>query len=432
MSSLPSCVSTKSIETHIYDYVRRYFESNDHKFVRGKTKISLQVPPFGADEINEAIESLLSTWLTMGNKVRLFEEAFAKYLGSKYAVMVNSGSSANLIALSIFTNPKYSGRIGTGSEIITPAVTWVTTVYPIANVNLIPTLVDVDLDTFNVDIDSIRKAINEKTKAIMPVHLLGNPANMQEITEIAEKHGLLVLEDTCESHGAEVGGKKVGTFGDVGTFSFFMSHHITTIEGGMIVTDDEEIYEMAKALRAFGWIRDLRDKDRIADSYSDLDKRFLFVNTGYNFRPTEIQGAFGIHQIKKLDRFIKIRRENAAYWNRRLEQYSDFIYLHSEKPNTHHVWFSYPITVRENRYFTKRDLTNYLEQNLIETRPIEASDITEQPVMKMLPHKIVGKLSNSKIIHKNSFFIGNHQGIGKEEREYVADTIEEFVKKKCK
>ncbi|MEW6604510.1 MAG: DegT/DnrJ/EryC1/StrS family aminotransferase [Thermoproteota archaeon] len=418
------------ISERIYDDVKRFFAINQQqKFVRGKTKISLQVPSFGADEINEAIESLLSTWLTMGKKVRMFEEAFASYLGSKYAVMVNSGSSANLLSLSILTNPQYKGYIPAGSEVITPAVTWVTTVYPIANVNLLPVLVDIEVDTFCIDTDQIRKAITPKTKAIMPVHLLGNPANMDEIMEIASKHDLYVIEDTCESHGAEINGDKVGTIGDIGTFSFFLSHHITTIEGGMLVTDDERIYEIAKAMRAFGWIRDLKEKEKIVAMHKDLDSRFLFVNMGYNFRPTEIQGAFGIHQIKKLEKFINIRQKNADYWNKRLEQFSDYFIIHKQRPKTRHVWFAYQITVKPNAPFTKKELAAHLESNLIETRPVEASDITQQPVIEMFKHRIQGDLKNSRLIHANSFFIGNHQGIGKDEREYVADTIEEFVKK---
>jgi CDP-6-deoxy-D-xylo-4-hexulose-3-dehydrase len=422
-------VSKEALLHSIRGNVVKYFQNSNGKFVPGKTKVALQVPSFGADEVNEAIDSLLSTWLTMGKKVRAFEEAFAKYLGCKYAVMTNSGSSANLLALSVLTNPEFSRRITLGSEVITPAVTWVTTVYPIANVNLVPVLVDVKMDSFCVDVDKVKKAITPKTKAIMPVHLLGNPSNMDEIIEMADKHGLLVLEDTCESHGGEIKGKKLGTFGNVGTFSFFMSHHITTIEGGMVVTNDEEIFEMAKGMRAFGWIRDLKDKETLAKKYPKVDQRFLFTNMGYNFRPTEIQGAFGIHQIRKLDNFIKIRQTNAEYWNRRLEKYPNYFIIHKERQGTKHVWFAYQITVAPKAPFAKKELAEHLEKKGIETRPVEASDITQQPAVKLFKHRIVGKLENSRYIHENSFFIGNHQGIGVEERKYVADTIVEFAEK---
>lgn len=419
---------SEEISAAIFENVRKHFHANRQEFVRGKTRISLQDPPIGADEVNEAIESLLSTWLTMGRKVKKFEEEFASYLGSKYAIMVNSGSSANLLTLSVLTNSSFHDNIPVNSEVITPAVTWVTTVYPIVNTGLTPVLVDVDLDTLCIDTNSIEQAISSKTKAIMPVHLLGNPSEMDAIMDIARKYDLYVIEDSCEAHGAEVDSKKVGTIGDVGTFSFFMSHHITTIEGGMIVTDNEELYETAKAMRAFGWIRDLKNKDTIERKHPDLDPRFLFINMGYNFRPTEIQGAFGIHQIKKLNKFVGMRQENANYWNSRLEKYDEYFVIHRQRPNTRHTWFAYPITIKPGAPFKKSQLMAFLEKNLIDTRPIEASDITEQPVIDMFPHRVSGRLLNSKIVHNNSFFIGNHQGIGAEQREYIADVIDDFIR----
>lgn len=410
--------------------VKEYFSEEPKKFVPGESKIPLQVSPYGWEESVEAIESILSTWVTMGKKVKTFEDMFAQYLGIKYASMVNSGSSANLLALSIFTNPLFKNRLHTGDEVITPATTWITTVYPIANVNLMPVLVDIDIDTLNINVDAIEKAITNKTKAIMPVHLLGNPCDIKRIMEIAEDHNLYVIEDTCEAHGAEVNGRKVGTFGDIGTFSFFFSHHITTIEGGMIVTNNEDIHEMAKSMRVFGWVRGMKNEEEIANKYSHIDKRFLFSNIGYNFRPTEIQGAFGMHQIKKLDNYIKIRQENAKFWNKNLDEYPDYFILHKERPGTKHVWFGFPITVKSGAPFTKNELTSFLESKKIETRPVEVPNIPEQPSMKLIDYKVSGNLNNSDYVLKNSFFIGNHQAIGKEEREFVANCIHEFVRRK--
>ena len=291
--------------------LQQHFENSREEFIPGKTKISIASPTYGFAEVNEALDSLLSTWVTMGKKVKKFENSFARYIGSKYSVMVNSGSSANLLALSILTNPKFSKRIEAGSEVLTPAVTWATTLFPIVNVNLVPSIIDVSLEDFNLDVDKLRKSITKKTKAIMPVHLLGNPANMKEIIDIAKEYDLFVIEDSCEAHGAEFNNKKIGSFGDISTFSFFLSHHISTIEGGMLLTKNEEIFELAKAMRAFGWIRDQKNKKQTAKKNPKLDPRFLFDNLGYNIRPTEIQGSFGIHQIKKLEKFIKIRTNNA-------------------------------------------------------------------------------------------------------------------------
>ena len=409
--------------------IQQHFENLRKEFIPGKTKISIADPTYGFAEVNEALDSLLSTWVTMGKKVKKFENNFARYIGSKYSVMVNSGSSANLLALSILTNPKFSNRIKVGSEVLTPAVTWATTLFPIVNVSLVPSIIDVDLENFNLDVDKLRKSITKKTKAIMLVHLLGNPANMKEIIDIAKEYDLFVIEDSCEAHGAEFNNKKVGSFGDISTFSFYLSHHISTIEGGMLLTKNEEIFELAKAMRAFGWIRDQKNKKQIAKKNPELDTRFLFDSSGFNFRPTEIQGAFGIHQIKKLEKFIKIRTNNANFWNKKLEKFSNYLLLHSERPNTRHVWFAYPITVRSSSPFSRNQLVNFLEKKNIETRPIMAGDITQQPVMKLIKKKINKPLTNSKFIHSNSFFIGVHQGIGKIQRDYVVSVFEEFMKR---
>ncbi len=213
----------------------------------------------------------------------------------------------------------------------------------------------------------------------------------------------------------------------MGTFSFYMSHHISTIEGGMVVTDDDDLYESLKAMRAFGWVRDLRDAPKFAGENSGIDPRFLFVTNGYNLRPTEIQGAFGIHQIKKLDRFIETRRKNAAYWNKKLHPYRDLLILPKEEPETKHVFFGYPITVRPETPLQREDLVSHLERKGIETRPIMAGNMAEQPVMKQIPSRIVGDLGNSKLIMRRSFFFGNHNGIATMEREYIADCIVQFL-----
>ena len=408
-------------------YLRKHFQINKVDFVPGKTRIPLTVPTYGCEEVEEALDSLLSTWVTMGQKVKRFEEVFASYLGSKHAVMVNSGSSANLLSLSLLANPILPNCIEKGSEIITPAVTWATTIYPIVDIGSTPVLVDVDPRTFNLIPEQVEKAIGPKTKAIVPVHLLGRPCEIASIKEIAEAHDLYLIEDACESTGAEIEGKKVGTFGHMGTFSFFLSHHISTIEGGMIVTDDDTLYEYLKAMRAFGWVRDLRDKEGFASAHVGIDPRFLFVTHGCNMRPTEIQGAFGIHQIKRLNGFIEQRRSNAAYWTKKLSTYRDFLDLPEEQPGTKHVYFGYPLTVRPDAPFTREALVNHLENKLIETRPIMAGNMAEQPVLKYLPHRVSGPLTNSQTIARRAFFFGNHSGIGAEEREYVAESITDFL-----
>jgi CDP-6-deoxy-D-xylo-4-hexulose-3-dehydrase len=418
----------------IQELVKEYFESKDKekKFIPGETRIPLQTPSYDWEEVNESLDSLLSTYVTMGKKVELFERLFSNYLNLKYATMVNSGSSANLISLSILTNPTLSNGMKPGDEVITPAATWATTVFPIGDVNTIPVLVDIDLETLNISIDEIEKAITNKTKAIMPVHLLGNPCCIKEIMQIANDNDLFVIEDCCEAHGAEVDGKKVGTFGDMSTFSFFFSHIISTIEGGIIATNNEEFYELSKALRVFGWARNLKKYEEYAKKYNDIDKRFLFVNKGFNMRPTEIQGAFGMHQIKKLEKFIKIRRENADFWNKRLSEHSDYLSTQEERPGTRHAWFGFSLTIKPNSPFTRDEMVKFLEERKIETRPVMIPNIAKQPAINFIKHRVVGDLKNSTYIMNNSFWFGNHHGIGKEEREYIAACIDEFIRSKVK
>lgn len=424
---------TIKIRDKIRDLVKDYFSQKEkEQFVPGKTRIPLSIPSYDWEEAYEAIESILSTYVTMGDKVKQFETMFAEYIGIRNAVMVNSGSTANLLALSILTNPVNRDRFEPGDEIITPAVTWATTVFPIVNCGLVPVLVDIDLETLNISVGEVEKAITGKTKAIMPVHLLGNPCAMKMLMEIAHQHDLLVIEDCCEAHGAEFDGQKVGTFGNLATFSFFFSHHISTIEGGMVLTNNDEYAELARALRVFGWIRDLRDKKEIATKYRDIDERFLFVNVGYNFRPTEIQGAFGIHQIKKLDSFIGIRRENARYWTDNLAKYSDYFWLPQERAGTKHVWFGYPITIKPSAPFTREELVQFLEEKGVETRPIMAGNMSEQPAMQLFSYRKIGDLKNSRIIHRNSFFFGNHHGIGEIEREAIVEYIRKFITEKVR
>lgn len=417
---------SKIIEQHF-----RNITKEQQKFVPGKSRIPLAIPPYGSKEVIESLESLLSMKTTAGTKVRKFEKKFSNYIGGKYGIMVNSGSSANLLALSILSNPLLKNRIKPGDEIITPAVTWATTVYPICNINAIPRIVDVNLCDYTIDPDSIEKAINKKTKAIMIVHLLGNPCNMKAIVKIAKKHKLWLIEDACEAHGAKFSGKHVGTFGDLATFSFFASHHITTMEGGMITTNNKMLNEIGKSMRTFGWSRDLSSKKQLEKKFSNIDSRFLFVNTGFNFRPTELQGAFGIHQIDKLEKLVKLRITNAEYWNKKLKRFSNLL-LTKKDVGRRKSYLFYPITVKKNKFFKKKDLVNELEKHGIETRSVMTGNITKQPVAKILKFKKSGDLKNSDYIHENSFVIGNHHEIGEKQRKFVTDIITNFIDKKQK
>lgn len=406
--------------------VRRYFDLNPP----GTTddKINLVSPPYDADEVIEAIESLLSTYVTMGKKVYAFEDKFSKYLDVKYGTMVNSGSSANLIVLEILSNPVLKNRIQPGDEIITPALTWSTTVFPMFDIHAIPVFVDSDPNTLTMKTEQLEQALSNKTKAIMPVHLLGYPCDMSYICDFAEDHDLFIIEDCCEAHGAEWKGKKVGGFGDLGTYSFFFSHHISTIEGGIVVTNNELYNNLSKSLRAHGWVRERSDQIDFLQNHPEIDARFLFVNKGYNLRPTEIQGAFGIHQLEKLESFLKHREQNAKYWLDAFRDVEEYIQLPIVKKNVKHAWFGFPLKVKEDAPFSRDEIVSFLEKNSVETRPIMAGNITEQPALKYFEWRKIGDLSVSSDVMKNAFFFGNHPGIKEAEREKISSLIKGFVK----
>ena len=416
--------------TVLEDTIRHHMAVLDEprEFVPGKTRIPLNVPSYGSEEVIEALDSLMSTWVTMGKKVKVFEGMFADYIGQKHAVMVNSGSSANLLALEALD-------LEPGDEVITPALTWATTVFPIAQVGAVPVLVDVERDSYNISPAAIKAAITPKTRAIMPVHLLGNPCDMDAILDIARErsynrygYGLPVIEDACEAHGAEYHGKKVGSFGDISTFSFFFSHHITTIEGGMILTSNSIWADICRSQRSHGWMRDLSNKAEVAAKYADIDSRFLFPHTGYNLRPTEIQGAFGIHQLPRLEGLVEARRANATYLNEALAPYKEWLMLPSEAPNTRHSYMGYPITVNKGAPFTKNQLVQFLEGKGLETRPLLAGNITRQPAMREIRYRVNGPLENADYIHDNGFYIGPHPGIGVRERAAIKGYFDEFFK----
>ncbi|MBI2156249.1 MAG: DegT/DnrJ/EryC1/StrS family aminotransferase [Candidatus Rokubacteria bacterium] len=421
--------SRHAIAVQIHALVERYFALGEVPGARGTARIPLHVPSYGAEEVNEAIASLLTTRVTMGEKVARFEALWAQYIGAGQAVMVNSGSSANLIAAEVLRSPFVPRPLRPGDEVIVPAVAWSTTYFPLVTIGAVPVLVDVDPDTFTLDPPAVEAAIGPRTRAIMAVHLLGNACDMAALGELARRHDLYVIEDACEAHGAQFRGVKVGNFGQMGAFSFYFSHHISTIEGGMVVTSDEKLADLARTLRAHGWQRDVRKKLDVPNP--GIDERYFFVNFGYNLRPTELQGGFGVHQVDKLEEFIRIRRENADYWRRAFARYADRLRLSPgrEGGGSRSVWFGYPLTVQPGAPFTREDLTRFLEGKGIETRPIMAGNFRDQPAIRLFPHRIAGALPNAELIMRQAFFFGNHHAIGETERAYVRECVDEFMRR---
>ena len=386
-------------------------------------KYQLSDDTWGKEEINAILEVITSNKFTMGDRVKAFEKAFSEYFGSKYAVMVNSGSSANLI---LFSALVLSGKINKGDEIIVPAVSWSTTYFPLIQNGLKIKFVDIDRETLNIDISKLEKAISKNTKAIFAVNLLGNPNNFELLFDICQKYNLLLIEDNCEALGAKYNNKYTGTFGIAGSFSFFYSHHICTMEGGMVVTDDKELYEYMLSLRAHGWTRNLPKDSKIYQKNSDeFYELFNFILPGYNLRPLEIEAAIGIEQLKKVDKIIENRRKNAQYFKERLDNMRIY---DTQKEIGESSWFGFPIILKE-KYQGKRDLVvNFLKEKGIEVRPIVAGNFLRNPVIKYLDYEISGDVKNSDYIHDNGFFVGNHSILDYDGISYLMDNLEEITR----
>jgi len=355
------------------------------------------------EEIEAINEVIRSKRYTMGPKVREFEQKFADYFGSKYAVMVNSGSSANLLAVASLV---YSGRLNRGDEVIVPAVSWSTTYFPLYQLGLKLKFVDIDIETLNISLNKLQTAISEKTRAIFAVNLLGNPNDFEEIQSIISNRDIILLEDNCESMGAKFHDKYTGTFGLLGTYSTFYSHHICTMEGGMVVTNDEELYHYMLSIRAHGWTRDIPKDSKI---YSKRDDEFYelfnFVMPGFNMRPLEMEAAIGIKQLEKLDGFISERIRNAAIFKEKFKSNENVLV---QKEIGKSSWFGFSLVLR-NDLEGKRDVVVKKFKELgIETRPIVAGDFTKNKAIEYMDYEIHEQLINADYIHKNGFFIGNN------------------------
>ena len=353
----------------------------------------------------QAIQSVIDKDIfSMGDSVAQFEKDFANFIGRKYCVMVSSGSAANLIATAALFYTK-NPMLKRGDEVIVPAVSWSTTYFPLQQYGLKLKFVDIDLDTLNYDLEALDSAITADTKMIMVVNLLGNPNDFDVINNLIENRDIVVFEDNCESMGAEYKGKQAGTFGVVGTFSTFFSHHMATMEGGFVSTDDEEIYHILLSLRAHGWTRNLPQKNHVSDKSDDwFEESFRFVLPGYNVRPLEMSGAIGIEQLKKLPLFLKQRRENAKVFVELFKDHPDFI-IQADIDNS--SWFGFSLIIKPDSTLQRKNVINRLRENNIECRPIVTGNFTRNDVMKYLDYEVHKTLKNADHLHDNGFFVGN-------------------------
>jgi CDP-6-deoxy-D-xylo-4-hexulose-3-dehydrase len=375
------------------------------------------------DELAIANKILASSNLTMGKNVKEFESKFASYIGTEYAVMFNSGSSANL---AIITALKYikDSKIEEGDNIIVPAVSWSTTYYPITQNGFILNFVDIDLDTLNIDISKIENAINPKTKAIFAVNLLGNPANLVKLNALAEKYDLILLEDNCESLGASIESRMTGSIGFASSHSFFFSHHICTMEGGMVNTNSKELMETLMSLRAHGWTRGLDTNNSVfSSSGNDWEDLYRFVLPGFNLRPTELSGAIGVKQLEKLPGFVKKRRANADFFVDKFKDSQNYK-IQIEVGNS--SWFGFSIILQNKLIGKRKEIIELLTTNGVETRPIVAGNFTVNPVMKFLKFLPIPPLPTADLIHNEGFFIGNHHFDVSNEISHVYSILRDF------
>ncbi|MBT8579328.1 DegT/DnrJ/EryC1/StrS family aminotransferase [Polynucleobacter paneuropaeus] len=357
----------------------------------------------------QALQDVISSGMfTMGPKVAQFEKDFAKYIGSKYAVMVNSGSSANLLMVAaLFYTKNARLKLSPGDEVIVPAVSWSTTYYPLYQYGLKIKFVDIDLNTLNYDLEQLSQAIGPNTRAVVAVNLLGNPNDFTKLKTMIGERDIVLIEDNCESLGAEFEGKKAGTFGVMGTFSTFFSHHISTMEGGLVITDDEELYHILLSLRAHGWTRNLPKENHVCGTKGDdpFEESFRFVLPGYNVRPLEMSGALGIEQVKKLPHLIAERRKNGALLQKALANHSDLL-IQSEIG--HSSWFGFSLIIKPESALTRKDLVKKLTDLGFECRPIVTGNFAKNEVVKYFNSEVHGQLKNAEHVDRSGLFIGNH------------------------
>lgn len=403
---------------------------------------STVIPPSGkvldANELKNMVEASLDGWLTTGRFNEAFEKRLANYLGVKFLLTTNSGSSANLLAFSALTSPRLKERaIQPGDEVIGVAAGFPTTVNPILQYGAVPVFVDVDIATHNIDVTKIEAAISPKTKAIMLAHSLGNPFNIKAVMEICRKHGLWLIEDNCDALGSRYNGQLTGTFGDIGTLSFYPAHHITMGEGGAVFTNNAELKLIIESFR--DWGRDCYcapGKDntcgkrfcwKLGDLPEGYDHKYTYAHLGYNLKITDMQAACGLAQMDKLDGFVQARKDNFNYLRNRLKSCEEFLILPEATENSDPSWFGFLMTIRPEANIRRVDLLSYLDQHKIGTRLLFAGNLTRQPYMAGRNFRVSGELTNTDVVMNDSFWIGVYPGLTNEMLDFAAEKIESYL-----
>ena len=384
----------------------------------------LSMATYDIEEILAAVDSLCSFRTTMWEKTIEFERQFAYVNGAPEAIMVNSGSSADLLIAFALVNPQ-TNLLNQGDEILIPSVTWPTQLWSPMMAGLKVRFVDTDPNTLNMDLNDLETKIGQKTRAISLVHLMGNPCDMDRVQAICQKHNLILIEDCCEALGAGFKGRAVGTFGLAGSFSFFFSHHITTMEGGMIICHDQTLSDLFRLLRAHGWARNA--KYIMPAPVEGLDPRYMFLNWGFNVRPTELQAGFGLEQLRRLPAFNAQRLKNVVYFQKYLNRHAAIMRLMEVLPDAECSWFALPIMLTSECPFKKEEFLGYLEEQGVETRPIVAGNLTRQPVCQLYPELQELNLPGADAVHERGFYLGLHPFEATKNLDRLVETFEQFI-----
>jgi CDP-6-deoxy-D-xylo-4-hexulose-3-dehydrase len=445
-------MSEERLRSEIFRIVKKIFDirSSEERFRPGVDMIRYAAAVYDEEEIISMIDAILDGWFGVSKRARRFEYEFSRFLGVKRTVITNSGSSANLLSVSALLSSQLDEdeRLKPGDEVITPALTFPTTLNPILQNDLVPVFLDVDLETYNIRAEDLDEALSEKTRVILVPHTLGNPNEMDAICDFADEHGLFLIEDSCDALGSKYDGRYVGSFGAFGTFSFYPAHQITMGEGGAVTTNNKRFADIALSLRDWGraCVMPICDPMRCSDGEcpkavrggrkesphglpEDYDKRYTYVNVGYNLKPTEIQAAMGLAQLRKLPKFIEARKRNFNLLYEEMLAYEDFFVLPKSLPKSEPCWFAFPLTIREDAPFTRREIVDWLTRRRIEVKMIFAGNILRHPAYTSIRFRLAQDLANSDSIMRNSFFIGVYPGLTEEKIGYMIDELKRFIRR---
>ena len=422
----------------IIEKSREFFkkEIEKKKIIPGENYIPASGKVMDEDDMENLIDSSLDMWLTAGRYHKQFEKEFASYMDQKFCLLVNSGSSANLVAFAALTSPVLGDRaIKAGDEVITVAAGFPTTVNPIIQYGCVPVFIDVELGTYEADVSLLEKAVSPKTKAVMMAHTLGNMFDVQVVKDFCDKHGLWLVEDCCDASGAKFNGQMAGTFGDIATVSFYPAHHMTMGEGGAVLTNNPILKKAAESMR--DWGRDCwcppgvdntcgkRFDKQLGDLPKGYDHKYIYSHVGYNLKVTDMQAALGLSQLKKLTGFIKKRNDNFNYLKSKITELSDVLILPEATKGCEPSWFGFNISVKENSKVTKQELVEFLEENKIATRQLFAGNLLKQPLYRGCEYRVVGELTNTDFIMNNTFWVGIWPGLDTEHLDYIALKLKE-------